>query len=488
MRKLFYVVISLISVSALAQTKQVEFTQKLTYKINLKDSLSPYYEDYNNISYNHYIGKNKTESLISIYYKEFFSDSTTETNLFVKDEWMIPITVSGISKAVSYSIYSASKLIPNNKTVSKMDRKGSFDGIDCQYYGAYSVNKQDEEPEFCFCIDEDNEINNANILFPGTGIEGLIVSVEESRDGSFNMTYQSVENTNLVLDFNTDKMLADIEEYKTEQEPSVDIAESYSDDVVEAYDYSEYESRNAIYNDPLYSYGTLNDYTLYNYVYPVYGVTANLLYNTEEYSYNKSEAKYTREQVLKFFKKNTKNLVKDLSSSKLITSEEKKTLNDFFTDKIKEAEKFEPEALPEVENTTDYYADYAVAAADSVVYADYDYNYYTKYQSQYKDIDVADISLAYDLLSGKELKQNAPDYCDDLKNKIPDFKNKDLKNHVHNFAGQICDLYLYQNGGSVDYYGTINSMRKSLLEIEKMRNNLSKNDKKLLVEFLKNLD
>src|SRR5690606_40372358 len=113
MKKLFYVVISLISVSALAQTKQVEFTQKLTYKINLKDSLSPYYEDYNNISYNHYIGKNKTESLISVYYKESFSNYTTETNLFVKDEWMIPITVSGISKAVSYSIYSASKLIPN---------------------------------------------------------------------------------------------------------------------------------------------------------------------------------------------------------------------------------------------------------------------------------------------------------------------------------------------------------------------------------------
>src|SRR5690606_9746941 len=205
--------------------------------------------------------------------------------------------------------------IPNNKTVSKMDRKGNFDGIDCQYYGAYSINKQDEEPEFCFCIDEDNEINNANILFPGTGIEGLIVSVEESRDGSFNMTYQSVENTNLVLDFNTDKMLADIEEYKTEQESSVDIAESYSDEVVEqVYDYSEYESRNAIYNDPLYSYSGLIDYTLYNYVYPVYVITANLFYNTEQYSYKKTETKYSRKQVLFFFNKNTYFIVKILST------------------------------------------------------------------------------------------------------------------------------------------------------------------------------
>src|SRR5690554_7312097 len=68
---------------------------------------------------------------------------------------------------------------------------------------------------------------------------------------------------------------------------------------------SEFSNLNTIYSDPLFSYGTahFDNYDLYNYVYPVYGITSNLLYNTKEYSEN---TKYTREQVAKFYKKSTR--------------------------------------------------------------------------------------------------------------------------------------------------------------------------------------
>src|SRR5690606_6607950 len=102
--------------------------------------------------------------------------------------------------------------------------------------------------------------------------------------------------------------------------------------------------------------------------------------------------------------------------------------------------------------------------------------------------DLDEVSLAYDILEAESLKENAPDYCEGLKNKIPAFQNTELQKHVYNLTGQICDLYLYNNGGYVDYTGTINSMRKSYLEIEKLRDSLSKKDQKLLLEFLKSLD
>jgi hypothetical protein len=112
---------------------------------------------------------------------------------------------------------------------------------------------------------------------------------------------------------------------------------------------------------------------------------------------------------------------------------------------------------------------------------------FREYESVYKSLDVDDVSLAYSDLD-EEYKKSAPKYCEDLFDKLPDFKNKSLKNHVYNYIGQLCDLYLYENGGNVDYFTTIDSMRKSLLEIEKMRSSLSKKDSELLLQFINSLD
>lgn len=472
-------IFSMVALSSLAQVKKVAFDQKLTYKIEVENAQEDYLVDYSTIKYDHYIGKNKQESLLSFYYTET-SGNSSEANLYIKDEWMVPMTVNGISQTVSYTPYSAFKFAEEGKVLSKIDRSGTFKGIDCEYYAFLSNVEDKTSYDACFCIDENNKIDNAGILLPESTLKGLIVAAEDSRDEKFRLIYESSENIQLALDLDAEKMIVDVEAYHNKQ--------SEYDEVISMAEYatetplaSEYEYQNTIYADPLFSYGTahFDDYDMYNYLSPVYGITSNLLYNTKEYSEN---TKYTREQVVKFYKKSTRHLVKDLASSKIISSEERKTLNKFYAAQVKEIENYQPGSLSKV-NDYDYTTD-VTTGVDQDAY----YSFYTEYQPVYNQIDINEVSLAYDLLDSNSLKVNAPKYCDDLKNNIPDFQNKDLKLHLHNLAGQICDLYLYNNGGYVGYFETINSMRKSFLEIEKMRSSLSKKDQKVLLEYLKTLD
>jgi len=484
MKRIFCAAVFLISVSSFAQTKSIEFTKRLTYKIETS-SENPYEQsDYEKVTYDYYIGKNNKEGLLSFYYSEpaevYYSG---ESNFFVKNNWMIPVTVSGISKATSYAVYSAFAVTNENKVISKIDRKGNINGTSCQYYAVLSDPQDKENYEFCFCIDENSKTNNAEALFPDAKIKGLILAVEP-KENDYRLVYKSSENASLKLDLDADKMIADAEEHKKEQEATYNAV-----DFAEAVDSAAYAYPNSteMYNDPLYTYGdtSFENYELYSYLNPVYGITSTVLYKAKEYS---DEGTVSRDQIVKLYKNLSKNLVKSLSSSKLITKEEKKELNDYFKTRIKEAEKFKPNAI---ETAVTDYSDYDYAAIDAAsaaaAYVD-DYDYYTKYESKYKNTESSEVSLAYDLLGDSEIKQNAPKYCEDLIKSIPNFQNKDLKYHVHNLTGQICDLYLYNNGGSVDYFVTIDEMRKSMLEIEKLRSSLSQKDQKSLLEFLKSLD
>lgn len=488
MKKIVCLAVSLTAFAGFAQNnKSVEFTKKLSYKIESSDSPDSI-EDYSNINYDHYLDKNNKESLLSFYYNDTPAASYggSESNYFVSKNWMVPLTVSGISKSVNYTAYGAFKILNEGQSVTKLDRKGTIGGTNCQYYGILRDINNKESYDYCFCIDESNKINNAESIFPDSKLKGLIVSVEYNSENSYKLVYKSSQNVSLKLDIDSDKLSADIEEYQNSAE-----AESYTDYAVDsaavAVDaaYGDYSN---IYNDPLYTYNydgsELQDYSLYTYISPIYSVTTTALYNTKEYG--GGEDAVGRDQIASFYKKESKSLVKNLKSAKMITADQKKELDKFFKAQNEKIKSFVPNQAVDY-TTTDVAEAYAVA--DTAAYA-VDYDYYTKYQSNYNDINVGEISLAYDIdVEGNEqVKQYAPDYCDNLKSKIPNFQNSSLNKHVHNLTGQICDLYLYNNGGNVDYFGTIDSMRKSYLEIEKLRSSLSQKDQKLLLEFIKNLD
>lgn len=490
MKKIVCLAVSLTAFAGFAQnSKSVEFTKKLTYKIEPSDSPDSI-EDYTNINYDYYLDKNNKQSLLSFYYNDAAAASYggSESNYFVSKNWMVPLTVSGISKAVNYTPYSAFKILNEDQVVSKLDRKGTIDGTNCQYYAILRDINNKESYDYCFCIDESNKINNAESIFPDSKLKGLILSVEYNTDSSYKLVYKSNQTASLKLDIDTDKLSADIEEYQKTLSAEAEVYTDYAVDSAAVAVDGSYGDYSNIYNDPLYTYNydgsELQDYSLYTYISPIYSVTTTALYNTKEYG--GGEDALSRDKIAWFYKKESKSLVKNLKSAKMITADQKKELDKFFKAQNEKIKSYVPNqaidyAVTEVAE--------AYAAADTAAYAE-DYDYYTKYESNYKNETIDEIELAYDIdvKDNEQIKQYAPDYCDNLKSKIPNFQNKSLSTHVHNLTGQICDLYLYNNGGNVGYFETINSMRKSYLEIEKLRSSLSQKDQKLLLEFIKNLD
>ena len=94
MKKIVCLAVSLTAFTGFAQnSKSVEFTKKLSYKYNSVEGIQ---KEYDNIIYNHYIGKNNKEAIISTYY----NDSSEPANNFGKEltyyfsnNWIIPVTM-----------------------------------------------------------------------------------------------------------------------------------------------------------------------------------------------------------------------------------------------------------------------------------------------------------------------------------------------------------------------------------------------------------
>ena len=175
-------------------------------------------------------------------------------------------------------------------------------------------------------------------------------------------------------------------------------------------------------------------------------------------------------------------MVKQFKKNKLANKSEVKELNNLFKTYFDDAKKFK---LTEV--STDY--DEAAVAVDSAVAATEVSlaEYYDPYTSAYKTTDISKIDLAIDNPDIQDFMKVAPKHCKNLKAKIPTFTDKDLGNLVYNYAEQVCDMYIYQSG-SVALSGTIDAIRKSVLEINNKYDKLKKEDKDKLTTFLNSLD
>lgn len=345
MKKIVCLALSLTTFVSFAQSKSVEFTQKLSYKIELSDlSDSTFSDDYSNISYDHYLDKSNKESLLSFYYNDTAAESYGggESNFFVSKNWMIPLTVSGISKAVNHSPYGAFKILNKDQIVSKLNRKGTIGGTNCQYYAILKDINNKESYDYFFCIDESSKINNAESVFPDSKLKGLILSVEYNNESTYKLVYKSNQNVSLKLDIDSNIILADIEEYQQKMQTESEAYDQYAVDSAAVAD-AAYGDYNNIYSDPLYTYGyngsDLQVYTLYSYITPVYSVTTSALYNTKEYG---GEGTTTRDQLASFYKKESKSLVKNLKSAKMITADQKKELDKFFKVQNEKIKSFVP--------------------------------------------------------------------------------------------------------------------------------------------------
>ena len=72
---------------------------------------------------------------------------------------------------------------------------------------------------------------------------------------------------------------------------------------------------------------------------------------------------------------------------------------------------------------------------------------------------------------------------------MPLFQHGELRKHLHNYVGQICDLYLLQSQQHNVYIkGTIDEVRRESLYLQEIRKKLNKKDLEKLDQYLKSLD
>jgi|GEM_PF-4710435 len=461
--------IYLFSLFSYAQDKKIQFKESFFFKLeSLNNNIYDSSKVIDNLEYTIY------HSPLGYNLIEFIStEDTFSTSYFyiTYDNKFYPLLISPFSRKASIN-YLWGQTETNNPlvTLEKTDKKGKFLGIECTYYNIIEKNSWTDKEEIntCLCIDEKNEINTVNAYY-NTPVKGLLVALENQQQ-QFRIVLTERNKVDEYIYFDLEKEVASMSTNQTEIRDIDDINDEISD--------GNYLWLDSMIEDPLYY---SNYYKFFNsektFLYENLFLTAsNLLMLSKEYL--GENAKYSRQQIVDYLTDNFASTSKNLLKNKIITKEENKNLHNSFESFIKEAKQYVvvPKSTEEIEETINFSDTYVEDVWNAVTYF-----------SIYKNEKIEDISLAIDSFTEDYQWKAIPDYCKELEKKIPVFENQSLQKHVHNYLGQLCDLYAYHMG-NVDYYATINSMRKSLLEIEKLRSSLSKKDTELLLQFINSLD
>ena len=470
MKKLFFAFGLFVVSLAFGQMETVKFDRKLVYEqdtTSSKDSkrsireLGVLLEYYHSSLYGMLRIKPKMEDYpftMGSYYV-FFGKKTPF--------WTMIDAVDRTIAMNSLSIEDANIKVDFTKT----NKKGKVGGVSCNYYEGALVEKGKAAIEIC--VDETSSFDNFSKVFSGNTQKGLILSVsikeKENDKIVFNLTKNEPLNLSMTLDtqqiekgfIEREKKAAAIAEAGGEEEhdcSGIDVAEEdYAvDPLLNVY------STNAYKNN-----GLDNDYLFHQ-------ITA---FRSNEEDYTSGEG---RKKTIALLKLNYKSILKNHLKTKHISKEEYKKLMKFFKEYVKEVEAFDPE-LVKVDEVRDYKADVVDVAEDTV---------YPKYNSAYKTMHMEKKpNLALDVaLKSENLKQAIPQFCSDIYGQVSVFENEELKKQLLHFMGQTCDLYLYPKVDNVYYDGTLDALRRSVLEIEKLRPSLSKKDLKNLRTLIENLD
>ncbi len=467
-----------------AQNNQLTFDKQYVYGLINEKELN---SDFTNLKINLYVASSESIGLADIYSTYL----KTDLSLFKKGK-ILKLSQFGfennqISVSKEAHLFNRVKvvdsLLSSKITFESLNKKGSFLGFACDYYTLKSDIFNDNliiTNVNCVCIDTTNKNKNVKIIFPNSNIDGLILgfSFTESLDNM--IVLNEIKNIDIKNSFDFDS------EYILAENNYNDFLKRISDEENHVFDYDKTilpPTSNFYKNyilDPLcnsYLYFNELDTKLKNLAERFTSIGCKLHY--EDFSFENKESEYSRKLVIELAKSQSNDLLKQAFKSKVINKTERKKLAKAFEKFYNEASIFNEnqDIIEEVTNEStsdDIWNGTGVESAE--------------YISEYKSLQVDINNLAAESKLNEDIEQYMPNYCSDLKNRVPNFKNDNLKIHVYNLVGQICDLYLYQNGGNVNYFLTIDSMRKSLLEIENMRSQLSKKDTKLLNEFLNSLD
>ena len=468
MKKLFFTFALFVVSLVFGQMETVKFDRKLVYEQDaangkkarrILDELGAL-EYYHSSSYGLLRINPKEENSIGSYYMLFGKKSPFWAMIDAVDRTiaMSPLGMEDVSIKADFT---------------KTNKKGKVGGVSCNYYEGALVGKGKAVMEVC--VDETSSFDNFSKVFSGNTKKGLILSISIKEKGdkvTFNLTKNEPLNLSMTLDtkqiekgfVEREKKAEAIATARGEEEhdcSAIDVAEEdyAADPLLNVYSTNAYKN-NGLDNDDLF-----------------HQITA---FRSNEEDYTSGEG---RKKTIALLKLNYKSILKNHLKTKHISKEEYKKLMKFFKEYVKEVEAFDPE-LVKVDEVRDYKADVvdvADVAEDTV---------YPKYNSAYKTMHMEKKpSLALDdALKSENLKQAIPQFCSDIYGQVSVFENEELQKQLLHFMGQTCDLYLYPKVDNVYYDGTLDALRRSILEIEKLRPSLSKKDLKNLHTLIENLD
>ena len=471
MKKLFFAFGLFVVSFAFGQMETVKFDRKLVYEqdtASSKDSkrsireLGVLLEYYHSSSYGMLRVKPRIGDYpyaIGSYYVFFGKKSPFWTTIDPVDRTiaMSPLGMEDVSIKADFT---------------KTNNKGKVGGVSCNYYDG--VLSEEEKIIMEVCVDETSSYDNFSKVFSGNTKKGLILSISIKEKGdkvTFNLAKNELLNLSMTLD------TKQIEKGFVEREKeaaAIATARGEEEHDCSAIDTSEegyaVDPLLDVYNTNAYKNNGLDNVALF------YQITA-FGANEEDYNYTSGEG---RKKTIALLKLNYKSILKNHLKTKHISKEEYKKLMKFFQEYVKEVEAFDPEKAPKIEGATALEPEEFEAEARE----------FPKYNSAYKTMHMEKKpNLALDdALRSENLKQAIPQFCSDIYGQVSVFENEELKKQLLHFMGQTCDLYLYPKVDNVYYDGTLDALRRSILEIEKLRPSLSKKDLKNLHTLIENLD
>ena len=468
MKKLFFTFGLFVVSLVFGQMETVKFDRKLVYEQDaangkearrILDELGAL-EYYHSSSYGMLRIKPKMEDYpyaIGSYYVFFGKKSPFWTTIDPVDRTiaMSPLSIEDVDIKVDFT---------------KTNNKGKVGGVSCNYYDG--VLSEEEKIIMEVCVDETSSFDNFSKVFSGNTKKGLILSISIKEKGdkvTFNLAKNEPLNLSMTLD------TKQIEKGFVEREKKAEaITEARGE---EEHDCSAIDASEEGYAvDPLLNVYSTNAYKnngLDN-VALFYQIVA---FGDNEEDYKLGEG---RKKTIALLKLNYKSILKNHLKTKHISKEEYKKLMKFFQEYVKEVEAFDPEKAPKIEGATALEPEEFEAEARE----------FPKYNSAYKTMHMEKKpNLALDdALRSENLKQAIPQFCSDIYGQVSVFENEELQKQLLHFMGQTCDLYLYPKVDNVYYDGTLDALRRSVLEIEKLRPSLSKKDLKNLRTLIENLD
>lgn len=171
-----------------------------------------------------------------------------------------------------------------------------------------------------------------------------------------------------------------------------------------------------------------------------------------------------------------KTMMKQQRKQDSIMLAHQKEEEDMVTDTVAYADS----SFVEIDSTT------ALASPTHYVQVD---SYIPNYVSEYKKAQSDASDLAINNTINKNLLKGIPKHCKNFEAEIPSFSHKDLKGHLKNYVGQMCDMYLTQSDNhSVGIKITLDEIRREVLYLNEIQEKLDQSDKKKLNNYLKNLD